>query len=245
MSPPARAEVERLIALDTRYDNFPESCTFADHPRQRRAGHFLNLPRGAGSVTTDDCPLAEDCLFRALEEDLAVLANTDLEDEDRLLALKLLAHWVGDFHQLLHVSFADDRGGNQVLEQGGPCDNNLHSTWDTCLIKERIGTDAEANATQLATELTDAERAQWRHDVAVEWANESFQITLTPSVEYCIRQQGACWYSSDNLMLQDDEPRRRVTVDSAYMDAQVDTVKLRLKQAAVRLAAVLDRALQP
>ena len=38
-------------------------------------------------------------------------------------------HWVGDIHQPLHVSFEDDRGGNNI-QVNGQCSGNLHATWD-------------------------------------------------------------------------------------------------------------------
>jgi hypothetical protein len=244
LTPAARVEVDRLIALDPSVDNFAQSCTYADFPRRRPPGHFLNLPRSASAVVTDDCPMADDCLFRAFLDDLAILSNPNLPDADRLRSLKLLSHWVGDFHQPLHVSFKDDRGGNQVLEQGGPCDQNLHSVWDTCIIKEEIGPNAEDNAVRLEAQITNTDREAWQLDSPVEWANESFQITREPSVEYCVLKEGACWYSSDNIMLQDDEPRRKVTVEQTYRSAHVGTISMRLKQAAVRLAHVLNTALE-
>ena len=59
------------------------------------------------------------------------------------MALKFLGHFVGDVHQPMHVSFQDDRGGNSV-DTTGVCGSNLHSAWDTCLLKKAVGTDAAA-----------------------------------------------------------------------------------------------------
>jgi S1/P1 Nuclease len=47
----------------------------------------------------------------------------------RLIVLKSVGHWVGDIHQPLHVSFVDDRGGNNI-RVSGQCAGNLHATWD-------------------------------------------------------------------------------------------------------------------
>jgi S1/P1 Nuclease len=43
------------------------------------------------------------------------------EREERLEALEYLGHWVGDVDQPLHVSFQDDRGGNDLGVSGGVC----------------------------------------------------------------------------------------------------------------------------
>jgi hypothetical protein len=48
---------------------------------------------------------------------------------------------VGDIHQPLHISFADDRGGNYIRATGvcgNAQDNSLHSVWDNCLIDKTL-----------------------------------------------------------------------------------------------------------
>jgi hypothetical protein len=83
---------------------------------------------------------------------------------------------VGDVHQPLHVSFKDDRGGNAIDEQG-PCADNLHAVWDTCLIERTLGRDIRHIAAELRSRVTEAERAAWTGTGAKDWANESFLIT--------------------------------------------------------------------
>lgn len=244
LTPAVQTEVERLINLDPDFQTFAMSCTFADFPRQRAPGHFLNLPRSYMAITTDECPMADDCLFRAIEDDLAILEDDNATDDDKLRALKLLGHWVGDIHQPLHVSYQDDRGGNDIDESGGPCDNSLHSAWDTCMIQQRLGTSFLDIANELSPEITDHERALWQFDSPVEWANESYQITISPEVEYCHQQKGACWYSTQNMMLNDGEAQRSVTIDRPYIAIHRETIIARLKQAGVRLGALLNEALQ-
>ena len=44
-----------------------------------------------------------------------------------MIALKFLGHWIGDLHQPLHVSYADDKGGNHVtLKKSIGCSKKLH-----------------------------------------------------------------------------------------------------------------------
>jgi hypothetical protein len=40
-------------------------------------------------------------------------------------------HWVGDIHQPLHVSYADDQGGNKIkpIDGGLYTSKALHSVW--------------------------------------------------------------------------------------------------------------------
>ncbi len=239
-----RAKVDRLIDLDPDFASFAESCLFADRPtRIRGQDHYIKVPRSSQAITIKECPMADTCLFNAIDTDTIVLSDTDTSYADKLLALKLLGHWVGDIHQPLHVSYQDDRGGNSVMKKDDLDGANLHGVWDFEIIERGMGSDFSQIAADLRTQITDAERAQWKFDSPIEWANESYQITISASTEYCVQQQGACWYSRDNMMLDDGEPRREFTASDQYLTAQKEIVVLRLKQAGVRLAAVLNASL--
>jgi hypothetical protein len=143
----ARAEVVRLIALDSTFDSFTDACTWPDHPRKRAEEHFINVPRTLHTIATAQCLAVSKCLFTAIVTDLEVL-GTSSDDQANLESLKFLGHWVGDIHQPLHVSFADDRGGNFIRESG-PCVNSLHTVWDTCIIEKKLGMDPQTVARDL------------------------------------------------------------------------------------------------
>jgi len=85
------------------------ACTWPDHSRKRAEEHFINVPRTLQTIATAQCQGAPTCLFTPIVTDREVL-QTFNDDQDRLASLKFLGHWVGDIHQPLHVSFADDRG---------------------------------------------------------------------------------------------------------------------------------------
>lgn len=144
--PDTRAAIRRLIRSDTEFDNFSDSCVYPDHPRKRAPEHFINLSRDAQGLTSDQCPTASKCVLSAILSDAKVLASKSEKSRDRLIALKFLGHWVGDIHQPLHVSFEDDRGGNNI-HVSGECSGNLHGTWDTCLVEGAVGTDIDQAAT--------------------------------------------------------------------------------------------------
>jgi S1/P1 Nuclease len=90
-----------LIRQDPEFTTFRASCNWADRPRQRASEHFVNLPRDATGLDDDECPMAEECVVSAIEDDFAVLALPDATDQEKLAALKFLGHWVGDIHQPL------------------------------------------------------------------------------------------------------------------------------------------------
>ena len=203
----------------------------------------MNLPRDADRLEADPRPLATDCVVLAIEKDLAVLSSPNATEQDRFEALKYLGHWVGDVHQPLHVSFEDDRGGNEVGVWGGICSWNLHAVWDRCIIEHGLPGDPYALAQQLLNDVTDEERAAWQGSSPIDWANESFATSVSPGVQYCVGSGTGYWYSADNEHLGRGEPERAVVVDRSYIETHAPTVRDRLVKASVRLGGLLNQAL--
>ena len=172
-----------------------------------------------------------------------MLASSGASEEERLEALKYLGHWVGDVHQPLHVSFEDDRGGNEVGISGDLCSWDLHAVWDSCLVEENLPGDPYTIAQELLEDVTDQDRATWRASRPIDWANESFAISVSPEVGYCVRTEFGCWYDAQNQRFDHGEPERTIVVDRAYIEANAPTVSDRLVKAGVRLGALLNQAL--
>jgi hypothetical protein len=228
--PDTRAAIRKLIRSDSEFDTFSESCIFPDHPKKRRPEHFINLPRTSKGLTKDECPQAEKCLLTAILNDAKILGSKDEKPRDRLLALKFLGHWIGDVHQPLHVSFEDDKGGNDI-SVSGECSGELHGTWDTCLVETALGTDIDEAATTLFEGITPAMITEWSNSEPRDWANESFAIAEDVTTQYCEMHGQSC-----------DMPTGTVSITSDYLKKNEPVVKKRLQQAGVRLAKMLDTA---
>jgi len=166
----ARTEVVRLIATDTTFDSFTDACTWPDHPRKRAEEHFVNVPRSLQTIMTSGCHGVPKCATN-----LEVL-RTSNDDVAKPESLKYLGHWVGDIHQPLHVSFADDRGGNFIRETGA-CVNSLHTVWDTCIIEKKLGTDTQTVVRDLLDALSASDKAAWVA-VPVEWIARARNVPL-------------------------------------------------------------------
>jgi hypothetical protein len=245
----AKAEVTRLIKQDTEFTSFAESCTWPDHPRQRDIEHFVNLPREDAenpdvALAGDKCPNDVPCVLSAIDKDLAVLKDHNATDADKLASLKFLGHWVGDVHQPLHVSFADDRGGNDIAIEGHLCRGNLNAVWDVCIFVENFGNDLRQTAAKFRSEITDADRSAWTASGPVDWAKESFAITTSKTVEYCVMQSdGSCWYTADREEWKPGSKKKKVQVGSEYVALHGPTVKNRIERAGIRLAKLLNETL--
>jgi hypothetical protein len=84
--------------------------------------------------------------------------------------------------------------------------------------------------------ITDAQRARWLAGTPLDWAQESYDITTSPDVDYCVWTLG---FKGEECA---SEPQER-KLTAAYQDEFDDVVKQRLQQAGVRLAAQLRKGL--
>jgi hypothetical protein len=230
VKPNTRVAIVRLIKADGQFKSFSDACTWPDHPRKRAGEHFVNLARNASGLT-NDCGVTSPCVVTAIAKDFAVLSSGTATDADKAASLKFLGHWVGDVHQPLHVSFADDRGGNEI-NVAGDCRGNLHAAWDSCLVMEAVGDNVQDAATKLLAAVTPEQIQAWTQSDPRQWANESFKITESAQTKYCVKHGNSC-----------DKPDVSVRIDQAYIDANVPIVKGQLQKAGIRLAALLDKAL--
>ena len=253
LTPKAKAEVDRLTALDPAFPTFTQSCAWAAaRPAKRSPEHFVNLARDLARISRPGCPEGKPCVITAIEKDIAILRSPSATDSEKALALRFLGTWVGAIHTPLHVSFADDQGGNSINVAGSVCRASLHSVWDTCVIEKRIvreGPDRYAQAREAAARLTRSmdkgDRRSWRGSEPWRWAAESFEVTLSPATGYCVRKEGACWYSEASRTYSYTQPKRTQLVDEAYIDRAAPVVEERLQRAGVRLAHELNRTFDP
>jgi hypothetical protein len=191
-------------------------------------------------------------VITAIASDLGILQSSSARDSDRAAALVYIGHWFGDIHQPLHSSFRDDQGGNE-MGSSGLCTNNLHSTWDTCILQSRALAggrsiaDVRALAATWSGQVTDAQRAEWLSSAPWQWSAESYAVTLNPQTGYCIMVTGTCQYDATHATwgAVAGQTRRNVQVDRAYMDWAMPIIQQRITQAGVRLAHRLNLALDP
>lgn len=244
-----RAKVDAILATDTDTLTAPDMIarsTWADAwrnagHRETSAWHFVDneiahadlkaacfgYPKPADPASAGP---AQDCVVDKVEEFESELASPATAPAEKLLALKYLLHFVGDLHQPLHASDNQDRGGNCViLSLGGSRTVNLHSWWDTSVVKE-LGPDAQPLGTRLQAQITPAMKAEWERGSPKSWAAESYAVAK--SVAYTVGSPAGC--------PQDSVP---VPLPSGY-DAKAQSAAARqIERAGVRLALLLNRAL--
>jgi nuclease S1 len=97
--------------------------------------HFVNFPKDANDYDQHRACKLRNCIIEAIAWYLQVLKWPDAPRNEKRVALRFIAHLVGDIHQPLHAGFAEDRGGNSVDVRFNGRKENLHSLWDTALVK--------------------------------------------------------------------------------------------------------------
>lgn len=110
--------------------------------------HFVNTPwRKCSSFLLErDCgdpnsSISErKCLVTGIVKYVTELVQDNMRDV-QMIAIKMLIHLIADLHQPMHISFAEDRGGNWI-SLAEPSDMSLHELWDWKLLEDVDTTDA-------------------------------------------------------------------------------------------------------
>jgi hypothetical protein len=247
LDPPTRAALHDLAGQESLAD----LATWMDEERPRLSH---SLP-GSARWHYDDIPVCQssgakpclrgDCASKALERYRAILANRRADPEQRLLALRILVHVVGDIHQPMHAADDEDRGGNEVevvlsaksrshqrsYAHGHGHGHSLHSVWDVDFVRDAVGGESEKEfaADRVAEHARDLKRIE--AGSFTTWIGESHAIAR--DFAYGQLPGFACGQRlNDPVMLS-----------SHYRNEAPRIVTERLADAGIRLAAILRATL--
>lgn len=221
VSPNTQQQVAALVAASP-HSEFAMACSWPDEVRGQEEfrwsapHHYVNMPRSEKQVSAEYCP-EHGCILSAIAD----MQQRLLADNNDWQALLFLAHHLGDLHQPLHVSYADDLGGNRtaVYFYSHEMPTNLHGIWDSNILS-KLGYDEDYEKQEaLFLQITAEHIANWQQGSILDWANESAELT------YVIYQQY----------------RPGMLIDEAYVAQYQPVLERRLQQAAVRLAFLLEQ----
>lgn len=174
--------------------------------------HWVTIPLGEKYEQTRKNPNGD--VVESIERITKELKTKKLSDQQQLLYIMMLAHLIGDIHQPLHCGAHDDKGGNDVKLQWFREDTNLHRIWDSDIIDE-----TRLSYTELAQSLdqpSDEEIKKWQQHNVRDWAYEN---QMYDKQIYTFKGT-------------------RLGYEYSYVNYRV--VRLRLLQAGIRLAGVLN-----
>ncbi|HEY5850636.1 MAG TPA: S1/P1 nuclease [Lysobacter sp.] len=142
LTPAARAAVTQLLAGEPEptlagIANWADELREHDPDLGKRSSkwHYVNIAEdGCVYQQPRHCPNG-DCVVEAIRTQTAILADTKRSQAERLQALKFVVHFVGDAHQPLHAGYGHDKGGNDFQVNFEDRGSNLHSLWDSGMLR--------------------------------------------------------------------------------------------------------------
>lgn len=147
--------------------------------------HYINAPLGLSypNFVQEIKSQPQENVYKAIKQCEQDLKDPNLSLQKKREALKFIIHFVGDLHQPMHVSRAEDKGGNTIQLQFEGQGTNMHSLWDSKLIAKE-GKSFDQMALDYDT-ATPKQIAEWQKDELMKWLYESYQISsqLYPEIE--------------------------------------------------------------
>lgn len=162
-------------------------------------------------------------MVEKVKEFARVLKDRGPVEKETKESLMYLIHFVGDIHQPLHLGNARDRGGNKMARNFKGRETNLHALWDGGLIY-LAGKSLVQYASDLNRRISQADKKTWNFSKVNDWANESRVLAL------------------DHAYPLDDSSSRELS--KRYIEKSREIIDLRLSQAGVRLAGLLNGLLK-
>lgn len=214
LSKKAKKELERILSGQS----LAMASTWMDEIRSDTAynymvdWHWVTIHDGMSYAEEDKNPNGD--IIATIERVIEELKSGKFSGKDESERVKILIHLIGDLHQPLHVGIGTDKGGNDVKVKWFGSDSNLHRVWDSDMIDE-----THLSYTELAQSLIlpDAVTMKnWQGSTVRAWAIESMAYRTT--VYATGNGRLGYRYSYDNL----------------------DSVRIRLLQAGIRLAGVFN-----
>lgn len=167
--------------------------------------HYINLPAG----------LSSDQIQNSLQKDTATnvytkirflsteLKNNTLDQDKKVMYLRLLIHFVGDLHQPMHTGRFEDLGGNRVQLTWFGQSTNLHRLWDSDLIESQ-----ELSYTEYARSLNFIDKSrlfQLQNEDVNIWVENSYRISQKIYANVNSGDKLGYRYIYDNLAVADQQ----------------------------------------
>ncbi|MGE5108856.1 MAG: S1/P1 nuclease [Sphingobacteriales bacterium] len=204
------------VAIASNWADFVKSDSTMNY---LNAWHYINIKAGMNytdfaaylqSDTTTDAYTKLNFLIKELKK-------KHLAADKKKMYLHLLIHLAGDVHQPMHVSRAEDQGGNKIKVLWFNEPTNLHSVWDDKLIEFQKLSYTEFTASINHSTLT--ERRALQKQSITEWFYESYQL-------------------ADKIYSGITQPDQKLSF--RYNFENIETIDRQLLKGGIRLAGLLN-----
>ncbi len=201
------------------HESLAEASTWMDEIKSdkkynyARTWHYVSVPEGKDYKSAEHEEHGD--VYEAIGRMKDILKNAESTKIQRVEAVRMLTHLVGDMHQPLHVGNGEDRGGNSVKIKWFYSNSNLHRIWDSEIIDDKMMSYSEI--AEMVDHPVDANKDVLCSTDLDLWVKEA--IELRPQI-YNIGDK-------ENLSYE-------------YMYNNWGTVKIQLYKGGLRLAQILN-----
>lgn len=213
----AKNNISKLLALENTM-TLARVAMWADKHRAEHPelpDHMVRIPLNKAIYNEGrDCPAEKQtCVVRGLKQQIQILKDHSFSDEERLQALKLVVHFLGDIHQPLHAS---EKTGTPAVLNGQNL--TMHGIWDTQSVGQ-FGLNPKPLSKKLEEDFPNVLQG-----TPEDWVNEGHEIAL----KYF------------KPLLDKKEKGQPIILPDDYLQTIAPIIELRLQQAGVRLGRVLN-----
>lgn len=160
--------------------NWLDNASHTPKYEYTKTWHYKNIDDG---VEYEEAPILETGeIVGAIRWQIATLTDANASRDERVLALKILVHLLGDIHQPMHMGHATDLGGNRVKVRFFGQSKNLHGIWDTNLLNSAHAWSYTEWADQL-DRLSAEDEAKVVAGGIDDWGKETYMVASQIYVE--------------------------------------------------------------
>ena len=176
LTPAAAAAVDSLFDGKSMvyWANWLDNASHTPEYAYSSTWHYKNINDGVEYEQMAVNPKGD--AITAIQSRIEILKDPNATRDDKVLALKMLVHIMGDIHQPMHVARATDRGGNNVKVKFFGRDRNLHGVWDSDLVESAHKWSYSEWQDQI-DRLSPEEQASVVEGSLDDWAKETLAIT--------------------------------------------------------------------
>ncbi|KAF2743079.1 hypothetical protein M011DRAFT_471622 [Sporormia fimetaria CBS 119925] len=223
---------------------WPDSYRYEPGGEFSQVFHYIDAyddpPYSCNVVFARDCP-EEGCIVSALANYSSRVVMDNLDNQEKMNALKFIIHFLGDIHQPLHVEHYAI-GGNQVNVTFNGAKTNLHAAWDTAIPQQAEGNFTMENSERWATELTREIKFGKYKKEAKSWDKG---INVNKPIDSAMTwARDANRYVCETVMPEGGDVLFNKELNGTYYENAIPVVKKQIAKAGFRLAAWLDAVVE-
>ncbi|MCD7970090.1 MAG: S1/P1 nuclease [Alistipes sp.] len=198
------------------YSSWMDNIRSFPEYRHTSTWHYANVDEGYTYETMPKEPAGD--VYTALTDVIEKLKDhKNLPDSLENQYLRFLIHLVGDMHCPMHAGRKTDLGGNQLKVKWFGSDTNIHSVWDTALIKS----------------VRKWSYIEWRDNLDILSKEEKARLAAGTPLDWMNETVNVCKHIYLNV-----EEGENLSWDYMYYNFPV--LELQLQKAGYRLARILN-----